>query len=780
MPHRKANPAAPLLAWDRLEIGPPQVEPRRITTPYTVVAGGRRETTELVYKYEEDVFVPGDPAALNLAAMATAQVALNYGLFCREMVFHGPFDERDRRFLADMAENTAREIWVKKVLQPNPFLTGDAAGIAPARLPEYLQARLVFPDAAPADTGPGGAWGRGGGACAVLSSGGKDSLLSYGLLAETGADVHALYVNESGRHWFTALNAYRHFADTVPGTGRVWTNCDRVFAWMLRQMPFIRPDFNTVRADIYPVRLWTVAVFLFGALPLLRARGIDRLVIGDEFDTSVRARHQGIPHYDGLYDQSRWFDLALTRYFHRKGWRVQQFSVLRNLSELLIEKILVERYGDLQAHQVSCHAAHKDEETGRVRPCGRCEKCRRIVGMLTALDADPRRCGYTTEQIDACLAALVTEGVHQEGACAEHTALMLRDRDRWPQDDATPRAHPEVLQLRFDKDHAPLNTIPTDLREPLLRIMLEHANGAVQRDGRVWHRCDPFTQPGFGAPAAYEGPSRRPTGDAAATAPVKETWRLGHLTWPEAAERFAETDVVLLPVGAIEQHGPHLPLDTDAHDAEWLCRQVAEACSHPKPLVLPLLPYGVSYHHEAFAGTISVRNETMAQLIYDIGMGVARHGATKLVIVNGHGGNGPALDFAAQMINRDAHIFTCVESGETSDVDIDAMADTPNDVHAGEIETSTSLALRPHLVHMDRAGAEVPRFSSRYLEFSNQRSVAWNAYTEKISDSGVMGDPTRADAAKGERMWAVMIHNLVEFVEDLKSLSLEEIHQRRY
>ena len=64
MPHRKANPAAPLLAWDRLEIGPPQVEPRRITTPYTVVAGGRRETTELVYKYEEDVFVPGDPAAL--------------------------------------------------------------------------------------------------------------------------------------------------------------------------------------------------------------------------------------------------------------------------------------------------------------------------------------------------------------------------------------------------------------------------------------------------------------------------------------------------------------------------------------------------------------------------------------------------------------------------------------------------------------------------------------------------------------------------------------------
>jgi len=218
----------------------------------------------------------------------------------------------------------------------------------------------------------------------------------------------------------------------------------------------------------------------------------------------------------------------------------------------------------------------------------------------------------------------------------------------------------------------------------------------------------------------------------------------------------------------------------DTFDAEYLCRRVAEVCSHPKPLVLPVIPYGVSYHHEGFAGTISLRNETMAQLVYDVGMGLARNGTTKLVIVNGHGGNGPALHFAAQMINREAHIFTCVESGETSDVDIEAMARTANDVHAGEIETSTTLALRPHLVRMDRAPTEVPGFSSRFLDFSNQRSVNWNAYTERISDSGVMGDATVADKEKGRRMWAVMIRNLVEFVEDLKSLSLEEIHQRRY
>jgi creatinine amidohydrolase/Fe(II)-dependent formamide hydrolase-like protein len=779
-PGRNADALAPLLVWDRLEVGPVKVEKRRISADYTVVTGSRRETTELSYTYDEDVLDPADPASVNLAGMITAQVALNYGLFCKELVFHGAFDERDARFLTDMAQNTAREIYVKKFLQPNPFLTGPAAALHPKKQAENLRAKLVFPEQSK-ETGPPTPWGQGTGACAVLSSGGKDSLLSYGLLNEAGVAVHPIFINESGRHWFTALNSFRHFEQQVPNTARVWTNCDRVFAWMLRQLPFVRQDFANVRADIYPVRLWTVAVFLFGALPLLRKRGVDRLIIGDEYDTSIRARHQGIPHYDGLYDQSRWFDLALTRFFQRKGWSVQQFSVLRNLSELLIEKILVERYPQLQSHQVSCHAAHKDKQSERILPCGKCEKCRRIVGMLTALGADPAVCGYAPEQIDPCLQMLVKEGVHQESACFEHTAHLLGELGKWPDSGPPPREHPEVMQVRVDKEHAPLTTLPTDLRGKLLDIFLEHAQGTVVRSGRVWLRCDPFALPEFTAPAAFEKP--RPATapeDGSGVQPTKRNWLLGELTWPEAEERFKEVDVVLLPVGAIEQHGPHLPLDVDAFDAEWLCGQVAEACSNPKPLVLPLIPYGVSYHHEDFAGTISVRNETMAKLIYDVGMCVARYGATKLVIVNGHGGNGPALDFAAQMINRDAHIFTCVESGETSDVDIDGMAQTTNDVHAGEIETSTSLALRPHLVRMDQAASAVPSFSSRFLDFSNQRSVSWNAYTDRISDSGVMGDPTKASAEKGRRMWAVMIHNLVEFVEDLKGLSLEEIHQRRY
>ena len=102
-------------------------------------------------------------------------------------------------------------------------------------------------------------------------------------------------------------------------------------------------------------------------------------------------------------------------------------------------------------------------------------------------------------------------------------------------------------------------------------------------------------------------------------------------------------------------------------------------------------------------------------------------------------------------------------------------------MHAGEIETSTTLATAPG------AGAtwtgrapSVPGFSSRYLDFIASAASTGTRYTARISPSGVLGDPTKATAEKGAQMWEMMIRNLVEFVEDLKGLTLDEIHQRRY
>ena len=780
-----SNTLDTLLVFDELIVGPIKLESNRVTAPYTLIVDGTRDTFELIYRFEEAVFDPSDPVSQNLAAMMAVQPALNYGLFCRKLVFHGMFDDPDRRFLRVMAENTAREITVKKFLQPNRFITGPAADLAAEKRQRFCQALITFPNAPRGSALPDWSlWPTKSDRYAVLSSGGKDSLLTYGLMAEavdaTQGEVHPIFVNESGRHWFTALNAYRHFTLQVPHTARVWVNSDRLFNWMLRHMPFVRKDFSDVRSDEYPIRLWTVAVFLFGVIPLMRKRQLSCLLVGDEFDTTVRGRYKGIPHYDGLYDQSIHFDNALSRYFLQKGWAIRQFSILRPLSELLIESMLVKRYPDLQRLQISCHAAH--EHSGSIKPCGRCEKCRRIVSMLLAVDADPRACGYTREQIDACLKLLGAKGVHQEDAGVQHLLHLLVEKKRIDFQSVAhfnPAPRPELLQMRFDSEHSPVNAIPRSLRGVLWRIFLQHTNGAVQRRGRKWESFDVLHDPALFQPYLFdmEPMPYQQQDDNDRSSRSRFIW--GELNWPDAEALFKVVDIALLPVGAIEQHGPHLPLDTDAFDADYLAKRVAETCSDPRPLVLPLVPYGVSYHHDEFKGTISISNETLSRLVYDIGMAVAGHGIRKLVIINGHGGNDPALNFAAQMINRDARIFVCVDTGETSDVDIEAIVKTNNDVHAGEIETSTTLAVRPELVHMERAESAVPEFSSKYLDFSSKRGINWYAYTRRISDTGVMGDPTKSTAAKGDKIWTAMIAHLVAFVEDLKQLSLDEIHHRR-
>lgn len=252
------------------------------------------------------------------------------------------------------------------------------------------------------------------------------------------------------------------------------------------------------------------------------------------------------------------------------------------------------------------------------------------------------------------------------------------------------------------------------------------------------------------------------------------------LSWPEIQERLKVVDTAILPCGAIEQHGPHLPLDVDYFDAVYLARKVAENCQEPKPFVLPPIPYGVSYHHSSFKGTISVTNNTLSSFIYDIGMCLAQNGIKKIIILNGHGDNVPTLTYAAQMINRDARIFVCVETGETSDVDLYDLIDTPNDIHAGEIETSTSLAIRPGVVEMDKAVDDTLDLDNEYLDYTSERGVSWYVHTERLTNTGVMGNASKATIEKGEKMWEIMIKKMVDFVDKIKNTPLDKMYQNRY
>jgi hypothetical protein len=201
----------------------------------------------------------------------------------------------------------------------------------------------------------------------------------------------------------------------------------------------------------------------------------------------VKGNLGGITHYHGLYDQSKYFDNTLTRYYRAKGWNIYQYSILRSLSELLIMKILLKRYPELQEHQVSCHAAH--EENGRMYPCGKCEKCRRIIGMIRVLDGNPLHCGYRADQVAGGLLALETKAVKQivSDAAQLYDMLIRKQLVRSnPFTESVAKSHPEVMKLRFDAERSNLEDLPVYIRKPLFYILGQYADGAVKRTGHRW------------------------------------------------------------------------------------------------------------------------------------------------------------------------------------------------------------------------------------------------------------------------------------------------------
>lgn len=247
---------------------------------------------------------------------------------------------------------------------------------------------------------------------------------------------------------------------------------------------------------------------------------------------------------------------------------------------------------------------------------------------------------------------------------------------------------------------------------------------------------------------------------------------LDELAWPDVAEFLLKHNVVIIPVGSCEQHGPHLPLDTDAYDALWLSLKAAEKAGCA--LVAPPVYYGVSMHHMDFSGTVTLYPDTLEAVAYEIATSLVKHGFRKVVFENGHGGNTQALESAAQRIKIDTGAFTVVDTVSLIPDYIEKHVETPYDAHAGEFETSTSLANREEHVRMDRI--KKPRLTfpaSKYTKIglgATGPKVYWGFRTRDISDTGVIGDPTKASKEKGMIGWEMAIERLAELLHELDKM----------
>ncbi|WP_313674663.1 mycofactocin biosynthesis peptidyl-dipeptidase MftE [Mycolicibacterium sp.] len=215
---------------------------------------------------------------------------------------------------------------------------------------------------------------------------------------------------------------------------------------------------------------------------------------------------------------------------------------------------------------------------------------------------------------------------------------------------------------------------------------------------------------------------------------------LGGATWAELADGAA---IVLVPVGSTEQHGPHLPLDTDTRVATAVAAAVA---ANLDLLVAPPIAYGASGEHQGFAGTVSIGTAALQAVLVEYGRS-ASDWARRVVFINGHGGNVDALHAAVALLrteHRDAAWCSPAAHG--------------SDAHAGHTETSVLLHLSPDLV---RTAETRPGNTDALVDLMPRLRAGG---VRVVSDSGVLGDPTTATAAHGARLFAEMVDDCADRV----------------
>ena len=255
----------------------------------------------------------------------------------------------------------------------------------------------------------------------------------------------------------------------------------------------------------------------------------------------------------------------------------------------------------------------------------------------------------------------------------------------------------------------------------------------------------------------------------------------GEMTWPEIGEAVKEERVAMVPVATIEDHGPHLPVDTD----DLLCWEVCQRAGALIPdevVVVPPVLHGYSPHHMDFPGSITIEAQTFISYVKDVCKSLVHHGFKRILVVNAHGSNEHLLDSVVRLMNIETEgQVLCVAIGLIASARFAEMAgqilEQPAGMggHADELETSMYLAIKPELVEMSKAVKELksPRLFLASAAVPGAHlwpSYYWSTHTR----SGIMGDATLATKEKGEKLLEAAVAGLADVVKELKKKDIPE------
>jgi len=266
---------------------------------------------------------------------------------------------------------------------------------------------------------------------------------------------------------------------------------------------------------------------------------------------------------------------------------------------------------------------------------------------------------------------------------------------------------------------------------------------------------------------------------------------MADLAYPDIQAYLKECDMVLVPMASTEQHGPHLPLCTDTVTAIEVASRVAKINNM---LHTPAIWTGYSPQHMAGPGegrgTITIRSSTLQALMYDVARSLIHHGFNKILFINGHGSNVKVVDPVLRKIRYDtgAMVGFCIPYMERYTGLLEGLMENPKDEtpgwHASELETSQMLAHNPDIVRMDRAvktQTNIPKWlPSSFGKKDGAPDIQFEGYSyfqfpmdhHEFTDSGVIGNPERATAAKGHEAFRRYAEHVAKAVQALAAVNV--------
>jgi creatinine amidohydrolase len=249
--------------------------------------------------------------------------------------------------------------------------------------------------------------------------------------------------------------------------------------------------------------------------------------------------------------------------------------------------------------------------------------------------------------------------------------------------------------------------------------------------------------------------------------------RYERLTWPEVRRAAAEERVALVPVATLEDHGRHLPVDTDLRIVTEICERAAAAAAD-RVVLLPAIPHGYDPHHMDFPGAITIAWDTFTRYCADVGRSLAHHGFRRMLFLNGHGSNQNLVETAARLVMVERPEVLAAAAFYLASPEAAAAIERVRDssrggmAHACELETSIYLAIDPDAVDMDLAVDErgYPEGEHAWLDWSDG-SLKLMPWWSAFSRSGVQGDATKATADKGRELLEAAVAECVAYVDEL-------------